>query len=215
MFLEPYYIGQRKGWIEVISGCMFSGKTEELIRRLKRAQIAGLNVRIYKSGKDTRYHEENVVSHDETSLVAIPVEHSSRLLDSVEDVDVVGVDEAQFFDDDLPRVVDQLANRGVRVILAGLDMDFQGKPFSPIPEIMAMAEFITKVHAICIHCGNLASHSYRVTQDTERIFIGEKNEYEPRCRSCFHAGPLLSFKPQIKNRSDDSMKQKSLFDENE
>ncbi len=196
MFLEPYYIGQRKGWIEVICGCMFSGKTEELIRRLKRAEIAGLKVRVYKSATDTRYHDENVVSHDSTSLVAIPVAHSEELLKGIDDIDVLGIDEAQFFDDKLPEVVDKLANQGVRVIVAGLDMDYRGIPFSPIPEVMATAEFITKVHAICVHCGNLASHTYRVAENTEQVLLGEHKEYEARCRACFHAGPLLTFKEQ-------------------
>lgn len=213
MFLEPYYIGQRRGWIEVICGCMFSGKTEELIRRLKRSQIGRQKVKVFKSGTDVRYHKQNVVSHDENSLDAIPVQDSHQLLEYKKDLDVIGIDEAQFFDDGLTEVVNTLASNGIRVIIAGLDMDYMGKPFSPMPEIMATAEFVTKVHAICVHCGNLATHSYRISLEEERILLGEKNTYEARCRKCFHAGPLLDFKSGPGVKADEEMRQGTLFQE--
>lgn len=194
MFLEPHFKGQRSGWIEVICGCMFSGKTEELIRRLRRATIADLKVEIFKPKVDTRYAETSIVSHDTSALLATPVDDSSRLLDISAETSVIGVDEAQFFDDGLPGVCQELALRGIRVVVAGLDMDFRGIPFGPIPAMLAIAEYVTKVHAICVHCGNLATHSYRLAQGDEVILLGEKEKYEPRCRSCYNMGNILHLK---------------------
>jgi thymidine kinase len=192
MFLEPHFKGQRSGWIEVICGSMFSGKTEELIRRLKRAKIASQKVEIFKPGTDTRYDIKNVVSHDSNSILATPVEHSSKILDLADGVTVVGIDEAQFFDAELTDVCEKLALRGIRVIVAGLDMDYQGKPFGPMPNLLAVAEYITKVHAICQHCGNLATHSYRLSDETGTVVLGEKDRYEPRCRTCYQMGNILN-----------------------
>ncbi|MEZ4920901.1 MAG: thymidine kinase [Saprospiraceae bacterium] len=195
MFLEPHFKGQRSGWIEVICGCMFSGKTEELIRRLKRARIAELKVEVFKPKIDTRYGEKAIVSHDTSSELAVPVDSSQRILKLVSDqTRVVGIDEAQFFDSGLTEVCQQLALRGMRVIVAGLDMDFQGVPFGCMPHLLASAEYITKVHAICVHCGNLATHSYRLAQGDEVVLLGEKEQYEPRCRSCYHMGNILHLK---------------------
>jgi thymidine kinase len=194
MFLEPHFKGQRSGWIEIICGSMFSGKTEELIRRLKRAKIANQKVEIFKPKLDTRYDEVKVVSHDSNFILSTPIEHSSRLLSLTEGVNVVGIDEAQFFDMELVDHCQQLALRGIRVIIAGLDMDFRGKPFGPMPNLLAVAEYITKVHAICQHCGNLATHSYRLQRDEERILLGEKDSYEPRCRTCYAMGNILDLK---------------------
>ena len=191
MFLEPHFKGQRSGWIEVICGSMFSGKTEELIRRLKRAKIASQKVEIFKPGTDTRYDVQNVVSHDANSILATPVEHSSKILDLADGITVVGIDEAQFFDAELTEVCEQLALRGIRVIIAGLDMDYKGKPFGPMPNLLAVAEYITKVHAICQHCGNLATHSYRLSDETGTVVLGEKDRYEPRCRTCYQMGNIL------------------------
>ncbi|WP_345950834.1 MULTISPECIES: thymidine kinase [unclassified Mucilaginibacter] len=173
------------GSIEVVCGSMFSGKTEELIRRLRRAQIARLQVEIFKPNTDTRYDESAVVSHNQNSIPCTPVESSSAILLLGSHVQVVGIDEAQFFDDELPYVCNALANRGVRVIVAGLDMDYKGKPFGPMPAIMAMAESVTKVHAVCVKCGNPALYSYRLVADGNRILLGEKESYEPRCRPCY------------------------------
>lgn len=173
------------GSIEVICGSMFSGKTEELIRRLRRAQIARLNVEIFKPRTDTRYDETAIVSHNQTSIPSTPVDSSSAILLLGSHVQVVGIDEAQFFDDELPNVCNTLANKGIRVIVAGLDMDFQGKPFGPMPALMAMAESITKVHAVCVKCGNPALYSYRLVPNDARILLGEMESYEPRCRHCF------------------------------
>ncbi len=194
MFLEPHFKGQRSGWIEVICGSMFSGKTEELIRRLKRAKIAGQKVEIFKPRLDTRYAEREVVSHAANSVLSIPVENSRRILELSEGVSVVGIDEAQFFDEELPYVCQQLALRGLRVIIAGLDMDFRGQPFGPIPNLLAVAEYITKVHAICQHCGNLATHSFRLSEDESTVVLGEKDRYEARCRTCYHMGNILNLK---------------------
>ncbi len=191
MFLEPYFKGQRSGWIEVVCGCMFSGKTEELIRRLKRARIADMRVEVFKPQLDTRYADEAVVSHDTTSVFANPINHSSKLLEVPSDTTVVGIDEAQFFDEDLPGVCQELALRGIRVIAAGLDMDYRGVPFGPMPNLMAIAEYVTKVHAICVHCGNLATHSYRLAEGESIVLLGEKEQYEPRCRGCYHQGNIL------------------------
>lgn len=192
MFLEPHFKGQRSGWIEVICGSMFSGKTEELIRRLKRAKIANQKVEIFKPAVDKRYDDTKVVSHDSNFILSTPISHSSRLLELTDGVNVVGVDEAQFFDDDLTENCQKLALRGLRVIIAGLDMDFKGRPFGPIPNLLAVAEYITKVHAICQHCGNLATHSYRLSEDEGTVVLGEKDRYEPRCRTCYHMGNILN-----------------------
>lgn len=194
MFLEPSFRGQRSGWIEVICGSMFSGKTEELIRRIKRAKIANQKVLIFKPKKDIRYDEEAVVSHDENKYESIPVESSIEILKYIGDANVVGIDEAQFFDKDLPAVCQKIAIRGSRVIVAGLDMDYRGVPFGPMPNLLAVAEYITKVHAICPHCGNLATHSYRLTSETETVVLGEKDKYEPRCRLCYEMGNILDLK---------------------
>lgn len=195
MFLEPHFKGQRSGWIEVICGSMFSGKTEELIRRLKRAKIANQHVEIFKPRMDTRYDDSRVVSHDANSILSMPIEHSSKLLALAEGLEVVGIDEAQFFDMDLPDVCQELALKGIRVIVAGLDMDYRGRPFGPMPNLLAVAEYITKVHAICPHCGNLATHSYRLAQDSADILLGEKDHYEPRCRTCYSMGNILQLHP--------------------
>ncbi|MBK9108396.1 MAG: thymidine kinase [Saprospiraceae bacterium] len=194
MFIEPIYKSQRSGWIEVICGSMFSGKTEELIRRLKRARIANQKVEIFKPSKDIRYDERRVVSHDENTLLSKPIAHSSELNLVLPETEVVGIDEAQFFDMEFPQHCQELAISGKRVIIAGLDMDFRGKPFGPMPAIMAVAEYITKVHAICPHCGNLATHSYRLGDEEETILLGETDKYEPRCRYCFSLGPILQFR---------------------
>ncbi len=186
MFLEEHRQGRRRGWIEVICGSMFSGKTEELIRRLKRSQFARQKIEIFKPNLDTRYHEIKVVSHQGSQIHSTPVPSSSNILLLVNDDDVVGVDEAQFFDDELPYVCRQLADSGVRVIVAGLDMDFTGKPFGPMPQLMAMAEYVTKVHAICMSCGNLAYVSHRKTTDEKLVLLGETESYEPLCRDCFN-----------------------------
>lgn len=176
----------KRGSIEIITGSMFSGKTEELIRRLRRAQFAGLKVEIFKPSLDKRYSETRVVSHDEKSIVSTPVDNPSAILLLAGDVDVVAVDEAQFFDNSIVSVCNELADRGVRVLIAGLDMDFMGKPFGPMPALLAIAEYITKVHAICMRCGNLAQYSYRKSDDSQIVLIGEKNLYEPLCRSCYN-----------------------------
>lgn len=186
MFIERGIDRQKKtGTIEVIAGSMFSGKTEELIRRLKRAKIARLKVEIFKPAIDTRYSTAEVVSHDENSILSTPVESSGNIMLLTGDVDVIGIDEAQFFDAGLIDVSITLANMGIRVIIAGLDMDFKGKPFGPIPGLMAVADHITKVHAICMQCGDVAQFSHRLSQTDKLVLLGEKNEYEPLCRSCF------------------------------
>lgn len=186
MFLEKdKNASDRTGWIEVVCGSMFSGKTEELIRRLNRARIAKQKVEIFKPAVDTRYDEEDVVSHDATAVKSNPVQSASQILFYAEEFEVVGIDEAQFFDDELVHVCNELANQGKRVIVAGLDMDFTGKPFGPIPQLMATAEYVTKVHAICIRCGNLASYSHRITKDDQLVLLGETDAYEPLCRKCF------------------------------
>lgn len=176
---------QQKGWIEVICGSMFSGKTEELIRRLKRAEFAQQKVEIFKPAVDIRYDENDVVSHQGTSITSTPVESASSILLMVSDVDVVGIDEAQFFDNELPSVCKKLANAGIRVVVAGLDMDFLGNPFGPMPALMANAEYVSKVHAICLSCGDLAQFSYRKTNNNAIVLLGETNEYAPLCRKCY------------------------------
>jgi len=175
----------KRGSVEVIAGSMFSGKTEELIRRLKRARIAGLKVEIFKPAIDTRYSDNLVVSHDENSIPSTPVDNSSAILLLANEVDVIGVDEAQFFDREIVEVCTELANRGIRIVVAGLDMDYAGKPFGPMPELMAVAEYVTKVHAICVECGNLANHSYRMAEEKSVVLLGEKDVYKPLCRNCF------------------------------
>ncbi|MBO4843725.1 MAG: thymidine kinase [Bacteroidales bacterium] len=177
---------KKSGSVEVICGSMFSGKTEELIRRLRRAQFAGQKIAIFKPKVDVRYSEENIVSHDLKSIPSIPVNSPTEIFLMDSDVRVVGIDEAQFFDDTLVKVVQTLANRGVRVIVAGLDMDYLGNPFGPMPAIMAIAEEVQKVHAICVKCGNLANHSHRLVKDQNLVVLGEKDIYEPLCRDCFN-----------------------------
>ena len=179
-------VSELGGSIEVICGSMFSGKTEELIRRLRRAQIARLKVEIFKPRTDNRFHDSDIVSHDANSIHSTPVDNSSAILLLGSDVQVVGIDEAQFFDEELPNVCNILANRGVRVIVAGLDMDFKGKPFGPMPALMAIGESVTKVHAVCVKCGNPALYSYRTVADAGTILLGEKESYEPRCRVCYY-----------------------------
>ena len=187
MFLEHLkHTDVKKGHIEVICGSMFSGKTEELIRRLKRAKIARQKVEIFKPRIDIRYDEVNVVSHDANFIHSTPVSSSSQILLLANDVEVIGVDEAQFFDEELPSVCHQLANQGIRVIVAGLDMDYLGKPFGPLPTLLATAEYVTKVHAICMNCGNLANHSHRTVHNDSRILLGEQESYVPLCRVCFN-----------------------------
>lgn len=177
---------QRRGCIEVICGSMFSGKTEELIRRMKRAQFAKQKVEIFKPAIDIRYSDVDVVSHDRTSIPSTPVDSSGNILLLADDVEVVGIDEAQFFDEGLVDVCTQLADRGIRVIVAGLDMDYRGVPFGPMPALMAVAEDVYKVHAICVHCGALAYVSHRLVQSDKRVLLGETAEYEPICRNCYN-----------------------------
>jgi len=184
MFIEPILKGERRGWIEVICGSMFSGKTEELIRRLKRVEIAHLKAEIFKPSIDTRYDDQKIVSHDENRIHSTPIDNSQTILLLAQNVDVVGIDEAQFFDDQIPVVCEQLALKGMRVIVAGLDMDYQGKPFGQMPNLLAIADYITKLHAICVVCGNIANVSYRKINTGPRVLLGEKNIYEPRCRIC-------------------------------
>jgi len=189
MFLEPrYHISNPKGWIEVVCGSMFSGKTEELIRRLNRARIANQKIEIFKPTIDTRYHENEVVSHNENSIPSTPVNSSLNILLMSQDATVIGIDEAQFFDDELVYVCEKLAEQGKRVIVAGLDMDYLGKPFGPMPKLMAVAEYVTKIHAICVCCGDLATHSYRKVNNQALVMLGEKDTYEARCRTCYHEG---------------------------
>jgi thymidine kinase len=176
----------KKGSIEVITGSMFSGKTEELIRRLRRAQFAGLKVEIFKPSLDNRYSETRVVSHDDKSIISTPVDNASAILLLAGNVDVIGIDEAQFFDDSIIEVCNELADNGIRIVIAGLDMDFMGKPFGPIPALLAVAEYVTKVHAICMRCGNLAQYSFRKSEDSQVVLLGEKNLYEPLCRNCYN-----------------------------
>jgi thymidine kinase len=184
MFLE---IAKKAGSIEVICGSMFSGKTEELIRRMKRAQFAKQTVEIYKPCIDVRYSEDKVVSHDSHSIPSTPIQSPAQMLELSNDVEVVGIDEAQFFDNSIVEVVQTLANKGIRVIIAGLDTDFMGKPFGPMPALMAVAEDIQKVHAICVKCGSPANHSHRLSASEQLVVLGEKDIYEPLCRHCYNA----------------------------
>jgi thymidine kinase len=187
MFLENNVNQQSKlGWIEVICGSMFSGKTEELIRRLKRVEFANQKAIIFKPITDVRYSKSKVVSHDSNEIESIPVKSSSDIENLSKEVDVVALDEAQFFDDDIVRVCNNLANSGKRVIVAGLDMDFEGNPFGPMPNLMAVAEFVTKVHAICTQTGNLANFSHRISKNKDLVLLGEREEYEPLSRNAFN-----------------------------
>ena len=192
MFIEPFHRKEnqnhRTGWIEVICGSMFSGKTEELIRRINRAKIARQKIQIFKPALDKRYHEENIVSHNDNSIRSIPVKSALEIIDLSGNCEVVGLDEAQFFDESVVDVCDTLANTGKRVIVAGLDMDYLGKPFGCMPQLMAIAEYVTKVHAICMVCGEVASHSYRLSTSNEKVLLGETDLYEARCRRCFNLG---------------------------
>jgi len=176
----------KRGTIEIITGSMFSGKTEELIRRLRRAQFAGLKVEIFKPSLDKRYSENRVVSHDDKSIVSTPVDNSSSILLLAGEVDVVGIDEAQFFDSSIVEVCNKLADKGIRIVVAGLDMDFMGNPFGPMPALLSIAEYITKVHAICMRCGSLAQYSFRKSDEEQVVVLGEKEKYEPLCRECFN-----------------------------
>lgn len=185
MFIEPNNSGVRRGSIEVVCGSMFSGKTEELIRRLKRVRIANQPVAIFKPMIDTRYATEKIVSHDTNSIQSTPIKNSREILELAGDVEVIGIDEAQFFDADIAEVCDVLAFRGIRVIVAGLDMDFQGNPFGPMPFIMAKADYVTKLHAICQRCGSMANYSYRKVANEEQVMLGATDSYEPRCRKCY------------------------------
>lgn len=196
MFIERDVNGPRKmGTIEVVTGSMFSGKTEELIRRLKRAKFARQKVEIYKPAMETRYSEDEVISHDENSIRSSPVDNSSNILLLAGNVDVIGIDEAQFFDKGLVEVVVKLANLGIRVIVAGLDMDFKGMPFGPMPGLMAVADHVTKVHAICVRCGSIAQFSHRFSEKEQVVLLGEKEAYEPLCRSCFQKANKSPSKP--------------------
>lgn len=194
MFIEPLLAASEKhtskqsgrGWIEVICGSMFSGKTEELIRRLNRAVLANQQVEIFKPSIDQRYHEEDVVSHNQNSIRSTPVSVAAEILLHVTKGDVVGIDEAQFFDESLVEICITLANQGTRVIVAGLDMDYTGKPFGPMPALMAVAEFVTKVHAICMKCGSVASYSFRLADSDSKVLLGAESSYEARCRKCFY-----------------------------
>ena len=197
MFLEnTVNHTEQFGWIEVICGSMFSGKTEELIRRLKRAQFAKQRIEIFKPVVDTRYDNEMVVSHDANEIRSTPVPVASNIRLLANDVDVVGIDEAQFFDDEIVAVCNDLANRGIRVIVAGLDMDFKGNPFGPMPALMATAEYVTKVHAVCTRTGNLANYSFRKTINEDIVFLGETQEYEPLSRAAYYKA-LVSQKEEI------------------
>ncbi len=193
---------KKSGCIEVICGSMFSGKTEELIRRLKRAQFANQKIEIFKPAVDSRYSEVDVVSHDLHSIPCTPVKEASLILNAAPDTQVVGIDEAQFFDKSLISVAQQLADSGKRVIIAGLDTDYKGEPFGPIPGLMAVAEDVQKVHAICVKCGNLANHSHRLTKSNKLVVLGEKDVYEPLCRQCFNAAIADERTSKLKNSEE-------------
>lgn len=204
MFLEKTYPErERFGWIEVICGSMFSGKTEELIRRLKRAKFANQRIQIFKPMIDKRYDDQKVVSHDENFIHSTPVQSAAEILKLVKDAEVVAVDEAQFFDMELPDVCNELANRGIRVIVAGLDMDFLGKPFGPMPHMLAIAEYVTKVHAICVRSGNLAHFSHRLVPNESLVHLGEKESYEPLSRAEFVK--VMSQTEATNNQSEDKI----------
>lgn len=213
MFLENTVNPQEQfGWIEVICGSMFSGKTEELIRRLKRAKFAKQKVEIFKPIVDTRYHEEMVVSHDANEIRSTPVPAAANIRLLADDCDVVGIDEAQFFDDEIIAVCNDLANKGVRVVVAGLDMDFKGNPFGPMPALMATAEYVTKVHAICTRTGNLASYSHRKSNDDNLVLLGETEEYEPLSRAAFYKARLKEKVNKMDVQSEEISKNKELPD---
>ena len=184
MFIEPNATCTNKGWIEVVTGSMFSGKTEELIRRLKRAEIARLNVKVFKPAIDTRYSKTKVMSHDSNALSSVVVKNSKEILKLSKGADIVGIDEAQFFDKGIVDVCEELSLRGIRVVAAGLDMDYLGKPFGQMPALLAVADYITKLHAICVVCGGIASISHRKTADGGQVLVGAKNLYEARCKEC-------------------------------
>ena len=187
MFLEQFpENGVQRGWIEVVCGSMFSGKTEELIRRLKRAEFASQKILLVKPQIDDRYHKKNVVSHQGSSFEALTVNNAAEILEIWKKEKVVAIDEAQFFDEGLVDVCNQLAKKGVRVIIAGLDMDFKGVPFGPMPQLLCIAEYVTKVHAICVSCGNLAQFSHRTVEDKEQVLVGAVEQYKPLCRSCYN-----------------------------
>ncbi len=187
MFIEPIVSHQNyRGWIEVITGPMFSGKTEELLRRLKRATIANRKVIIFKPSVDKRYSETEVVSHDKNALKSIVISRAIEIIDFLDDSEVIGIDEAQFFNEAIIEIAQYLAFRGKRVIIAGLDMDSDGRPFGPMPKIMATAEYVTKLQAICVECGSLATHSFRIAEEKEHILLGSQDKYKPLCRFCFH-----------------------------
>lgn len=189
MFYEQTHLRESRGWIEVICGPMFSGKTEELIRRLKRARIANQEVAVFKPALDNRYSQEEIVSHDSNSLTSYVIEKAEEILQSpAAKAHVIGIEEAQFFSPTLVRVAQMLADKGKRVVICGLDMDYLGRPFSPMPDLMAIAKYVTKLHAICMQCGNLATHSYRTIAKDDKVLVGEKESYEPRCRYCFNQG---------------------------
>jgi len=205
MFLEnTVNHTEQFGWIEVICGSMFSGKTEELIRRLKRAQFAKQRVEIFKPAVDTRYDEDEVVSHNDNRIRSTPVPSSANIRLLANDVDVVGIDEAQFFDEEIVAVCNDLANRGIRVIVAGLDMDFKGNPFGPMPALMATAEYVTKVHAVCTHTGNLANYSFRKAQNDELVLLGEVNEYEPLSRAAYYKALQLQKEEKLASKKLES-----------
>lgn len=187
MFVEPNFQSNKTGWIEVVCGSMFSGKTEELIRRLKRARIANMQVEIFKPALDIRYHANDIVSHNENTVKATPVAHSSDILINIGHAEVIGIDEAQFFDEGITEVCSTLAKMGKRVIVAGLDMDYLGKPFGPMPNLLAIANYVTKLHAVCIRCGGIASYSFRISNENDQVVLGEKEHYEARCRNCFES----------------------------
>jgi len=186
MFIEPNTSGEKRGSIEVICGSMFSGKTEELIRRLKRVKIANQKVEIFKPAIDVRYDEVKIISHDASAIHSTPVDNSQKILLLANAVEVVGIDEAQFFDSEIANVCDELARKGIRVIVAGLDMDYLGNPFGQMPFIMAKADYVTKLHAICMQCGNIANYSYRKVANGEQVLLGATDTYEPRCRKCYY-----------------------------
>ncbi|MFY9243012.1 MAG: thymidine kinase [Polaribacter sp.] len=210
MFLEnTVNHTEQFGWIEVICGSMFSGKTEELIRRLRRAQFAKQNVEIFKPAIDTRYDDEEVVSHNDSRIRSTPVPVASNIRLLANNVDVVGIDEAQFFDDEIVAVCNDLANRGIRVIVAGLDMDFKGNPFGPMPALMATAEYVTKVHAVCTHTGNLAHYSFRKAQNDKLVMLGETEEYEPLSRAAYYKA-FKAQKQQILSKKDSESSSETL-----
>lgn len=192
MFIEVNSANRKTGWIEVVCGSMFSGKTEELIRRLRRAEIANQRIKIFKPSLDTRYSSEEIVSHNRNAIPSIAVDEAKQILALTDGADVVGIDEAQFFDMAIVQVARELANQGMRVVVAGLDMDFRGEPFGPMPGLMATAEFVTKVHAICQQCGSLANFSYRKKRDDNEVLLGEKDAYEPRCRKCYYLEEVVA-----------------------